>query len=247
MTALSKFLPLLLLGGPLSAQYAQFSLPVGAGAREGTIHLFLFDTRSVTLKVIDQGGLQDQAHANLGEAMKVYRCAAGCNGGSFSPAGEPLGLAIADGRTTGTVNLLSSLTSGVLHLDGTRLRLTRSKAYFAANPTLPNQLLQAGPFLVENGRTVAGLDAANYSRRSFILTDGGHRWAIGYCPSTSLSQLAATLADPKSFPNFNVATALHLDGGSSSGLWIRTDHQPFYLREIKPVRNFLGIITKGDR
>jgi len=237
-------LVLLALPGPTFAQYAQFSLPVGTAGRNGTLHLFLFDNRSVTLKVIDQGGLSNQKYANLGQAMKAFKCSAGCNGGGFTPAGEPLGLAIADGKSSGNKNFASNLTSGVLHLDGTRLRLERSQPYFQSNPTLPQQLLQSGPFLVEDGKKVAALSADRFSRRSFILTDGGHRWAIGYCPSTSLDQLATVLADPKSFKNFNVATALNLDGGSSSALWVKTDNQPFYLHEINPVRNFLGIISK---
>jgi uncharacterized protein YigE (DUF2233 family) len=244
MTILRSILILLALAGPLAAQYAQFSLPVGTGGRNGTIHLFLFDQRSVTLKVIDQESLEAPKFKNLGEAMKSMQCIAGCNGGFFTPEGQPLGLAIADGKAAGTKNLASSLTSGVLYLDGTRLRLERSKDYFSKNPNLPSQLLQTGPFLVEDGKKVAGLSSRRFARRSFILTDGDNRWAIGYCPSTSLDQLAAALADPKSFANFNVTTALNLDGGSSSALWVKTAHHPFYLREIKPVRNFLGIIAK---
>lgn len=244
MTAIRTLLLFLILVGPVAAQYAQFTLPVGPSGRNGTIHLYLFDSRSFTLKVIDQGGLSDQTYKNLDGAMQSLGCVAGCNGGFFTPEGLPLGLSVADGKAFGSKNLGSSLTSGVLFLDGTRIHLKRSKSYFAANPKLPRQLLQSGPFLVENGKKVAGLSTKKFSRRSFILTDGGTRWAIGYCPSTSLDRLAAILAAPKSFKDFKISSALNLDGGSSSGLWVKTSNQPFYLHEIKSVRNFLGIRRK---
>lgn len=234
----------LCLPGTAMAQYTQVSLPVGSSDRMGTVHLFLFDSRKISLKVIDQGGITNQKFKNLGQAMQSFNCIAGCNGGFFTPEGTPLGLAVADGKSSGSKNLGSSLTSGVLVLDGAQIRLERSKTFFQANPKLPRQLLQSGPFLVENGKKVGGLSTKRFSRRTFILTDGGNRWAIGYCPSTSLDKLAAALADSKSFANFNVASALNLDGGSSSGLWVKTKHRPFYLHEIKPVRNFIGLIAK---
>ena len=234
----------LCFSGSAMAQYAQFSLPVGSSGRKGTVHLFFFDSRKVTLKIIDQGGLTDQKYKNLGHAMQSFNCVAGCNGGFFTPEGKPLGLAIADGKSSGTKNLGSSLASGLLILDGAQFSIERSKKFFQPNPKLPRQLLQSGPFLVENGKKVGELSTKRFSRRTFILTDGGNRWAIGYCPSTSLDQLGTVLADSKSFANFNVASALNLDGGSSSGLWVKTEHRPFYLHEIKPVRNFIGLIAK---
>lgn len=226
------------------AQYTRVEAAISPDGDNGTLHLYVFDQRRTTFKVIDQGGLENQKYRNLNAAMEAMDCVAGCNGGFFGPDGQPLGLVIADGQSSGRKNTASSLTSGVLFIDGTRIKLERSEAYFQRSGTPPRQLLQSGPFLVENGKPVDGLSDRNYARRTFILTDGNNRWAIGYSPATTLQHLAKALAEPKTFPNFNVSAALNLDGGSSSGLWVKRDHHPFYLKEIKSVRNFLGLVRQ---
>lgn len=232
------------IGSAAFGQYQRVEAAITPGGGQGTLHLYMFDQRRTTFKIIDQGGRPNQRFKDLNEAMMTMTCVAGCNGGPLNPDGDPLGLVIADGKSSGARNLANKLTSGVLFLDGARIRLERNQEYFQRSGTPPRQLLQAGPFLVENSQTVDGLSDRHYSRRTFILTDGDNRWAIGYCPATTLHRLSLALADPKTFPNFNVATALNLDGGSSSALWIKRDHHPFYLKEIKNVRNFLGLVRR---
>lgn len=232
------------LSATASAQYTRAEAAISPDGSDSTLHLYLFDQRRTTLKIIDQGGLEGQKFKDLNAAMTTMNCVAGCNGGFFGPDGKPLGLVIADGKTSGTRNTASSLTSGVLFLDGSNIRIQRSQTYFQKSGTPPRQLLQTGPFLVENSRTVSGLSDRKFARRTFILTDGENRWAIGYSPATTLHRLSKALANPKTFPNFNVTAALNLDGGSSSGLWIKRDHHPFYLKEIKNVRNFLGLVRR---
>ena len=77
------------------------------------------------------------------------------------------------------------------------------------------ELIQAGPLLVENGRTVGGLESTKSSVRSVILWDGGTRWWIGCSTPCTLAALGQTLAsgEPAGWP---VRQALNLDGGRSS-------------------------------
>lgn len=236
---------LLLAASGAAAQFSRVDVPIGPRGTNITLQLFLFDSRSVALKVIDQGGLAKQAYRDLDHAMVAHKCIAGCNGGPFAPSGAPRGLIIADGKSSGARKIGDPLSEGVLYTDGSLLRIRSASSYFKnATATPPRQLLQSGPILIEDGKAAAGLSARKFAQRSFILTDGKFRWAIGYSPTTTLAQLAQALANPKTFADFKVATALSLDGGSSCALWVKRVHHPFYLKELDPVRTFIGLVKK---
>ena len=228
-----------------TAQLKRVEVPIGPRGSDITLQLFQFDSRNITLKIIDLGGLTREADRDLSRSMVAHGCIAGCNGGPFTRDGTPGGLVIADGQSSGTKNTSAPLAAGVLFLDGIIPRIQRAAPYFQNAPaTTPRQLLQSGPFLVENGKAAPGLSPRRFSRRSFILTDGKSLWAIGYSPPVTLEQLAKALANPKTFKSFNVATALSLGNGSSTALWIKQTHHPFYLKELDPARNAIGLIRK---
>jgi uncharacterized protein YigE (DUF2233 family) len=234
----------LLFAAGAQAEYKRIDISVSEKGSKGTLHLYLFDSNRAALKIIDQGSVEKPTYKNLEHAMKAHQCLAGCNGGFFGKDGQPLGLVFADGKQSGKKNLASSLTSGVLGQGTGKPFIQRAAAYFGKGAQSHQQVLQSGPLLVENGKIVSGLSNKRHARRTVVLTDGGRKWAIAYSPAITLAQFAKALADPKSFPDFNVQQALNLDGGSSSGLWIRRDNHPFYLREINTVRNFVGIVRK---
>lgn len=177
--------------------------------------------------------------------MKAHNCIGGSNGGFFDPQFQPLGEVIASGQKSGRPNLASSLTSGVLYQKGNTIAIERSKTFYAAEKTA-NQLLQTGPFLIENSRPVAGLSNRRFARRTFIATDGKGNWILAYTPPTTLFQLAQSLAKSESNLGLKIKVALNLDGGSSSALWIHkgNDNNPLYLKEFKPVSNYIGIVRK---
>src|SRR5690606_19234804 len=109
------------------------------------------------------------------------------------------------------------------------------------------ELLQAGPLLVEGSETVGGLDPTKTAVRTLIAWDGGNRWWIGRASACSLSQLGAALASGSPAP-WKVHTALNLDGGRSTDIWISAsvpggpaDFRPFWNR---PVRNFLALTRR---
>ena len=224
----------------LYADYQRTDLVVSAEERSGTMHLYRFSSKEVALKVIPRG-----EHRNLGSAMKANQCLAGCNGGFFDPQNRPLGEVIASGQKTGTRNLASTLTSGVLYQEGETLAIERAKTFYPKKRK-PGELLQTGPFLIENGKSVKGLSNRKVARRTFIATDGKGEWFIAFTPPTTLAQLATSLLESGDRYGFKIKTALNFDGGSSSALWVAKgkDNKPLYLREFKGVANYIGLVAK---
>lgn len=125
--------------------------------------------------------------------------------------------------------------------------ITRREKLGRSEASNMQELLQAGPMLIENGHIVSGLNAEKSSIRTLILWDGGNRWWIGRSSACTLAQLAIATAsaNPASWP---VRHALNLDGGRSSDLWIsaRVASGPLTRRTPwnRPVRNFLVLLPR---
>ncbi len=206
-----------------------------------TLHLIRFDSSENTFKVVDQGDTKPGCYTDLAEAMKQNSCLAGTNGGYFHPDFRPVGLVITDGSRINKFEE-AKLLSGLLLVDSTGPRLLR-RAEFKDHSGI-TQLLQAGPYLVDGGRTVAGLSSTPARTRTFVATDGGSGWALGICTRVSLADLGAILANPALTGGFKISRALNLDGGSSSALYFErpaTGGAPHHSRSFVDVRNFLGI------
>ncbi len=245
LRTISQFLASLALAvAPVAAQHRTAHVPIGPNDSEGSLQLYLFDARKQTIVVIDQGRPALQSYPNLDAAMRAHMCIAGCNGGPFDSAGYPRGLVVADGKASHLAQPSKKFGAGVLSLEMGQLCLERTDPFLARKSAQPNQLIQTGPFLIEGGKAVAQLEDRSISRRTFVFTDGNHRWTIGTAPATTLHKLALALADPKTFKSFNIATALTLDGGLSSGFWINRKHGPLYLKESRKLRNFLGVVNR---
>ena len=236
------FLSLLLLATARGGEHRHFPLPVGPGGRESTLHAYVFNSSQETLRVVDQGDLARQAFPNLGIAARELGAFAGVNGGFFDSQGNPLGRFIADGKGIGEWSSVENVAGGLVWSDGRQTGGSISAAYDSKVHPAP-QLLQAGPVLVDAGVVSSGLDAARFSRRTVVLTDGGKLWALAFVPGATLDGLAKALSKPGAFPPFQPKFVLNLGGGGASGLWIkRPEGHSFYLREISKVRNFLVVV-----
>lgn len=239
-------LSLLTLLPASGGQHRHFELSVGPGGRAATVHAYVFSSDHEAFQVIDQAAPVPQPHLTLGDACLAANATAGVNGGPFDSRDQPLGLLIAGGKHSGAPALGGSLTSGVIWSDGKKNGMARAAAFDFSIAGI-SQLLQAGPFLMEDSKPVAGLEVARFSRRTIVLTDGGSQWAIAFIPSATLHGLADTLARPGAFPPFQPKMVLNLDGGGSCGFWVdRENGQSFYLREISKVQNFLVVVRKNQ-
>lgn len=230
----------------LSFRKVTATLPGGAEfaereARNGSdtvrVQGVFFTTKQARFAVIDNPG----RNTSLGEAMKSVGALAGMNGAYFHADWTPVGLLIADGSKVHGFEK-AKLLSGVFVVTKGTPRIVRSAAYTASKSD--TQALQAGPFLVENGKPIAGLNTERSARRTVVATDGKGRWALLLFSHVTLAETAAILATGEIFPDILLEKALNLDGGSSSALWVATEPKPFYFSEIGRVRNFLAILPR---
>ncbi|HEX5791575.1 MAG TPA: phosphodiester glycosidase family protein [Luteolibacter sp.] len=208
-----------------------------------------FDDRSHRLMVVDQAAGPGSLYRNAAHVAQTHAGLAAINGGFFTPQGEPLGLVIANGHKSGTWNGGSSLGSGLFCETAQGPMLVRSSRIGAGAAVNCQQALQAGPWLVEAGQSVSGLDGQKQRERTIILWDGGHRWWIGCSSPCSLKELGQVLTrqSPTDWP---VHHALNLDGGSSCDLWVDgslTGGNDFQLHVwARPVRNHLVLLARTN-
>ncbi len=201
-----------------------------------TLHLALFPMRSATLRVVD-----NPAGDDLAAAMQRDNCIAGANGGYFDTSDAPVGLVITGGKMLAPFRK-APLLSGVLVASNNRIDLLRVAEYSPKRKA--TEALQCGPFLVDHGRVVPGLNNNRTARRTFVAVGDSERVAIGFCSDATLAGLGKILATPGIVQEFKVQRALNLDGGSSSAFWFAGEHRVFSIGEQKTVRNFVGIVTK---
>lgn len=232
----------------VSAQSKSQSLGAGAwysektvtGPADAELKIVFFDAAQCTLRVVGQPS-KDRADS-LADAARSVGAIAGVNGGFFTKEFAPLGLMIASGKRTGVFEKGPLLTGVVMVRKNKPLVLWREEFTDAVNIT---ELLQAGPRLVSNGVPVKGLQAGKSRSRTFVMTDNAGHWGLGLCVYSSLADLADMLASGKVITEFEVSRALNLDGGSSSGLWLRdASGKERYEPELATVRNFLTVVPR---
>lgn len=238
---MGRFFLLLLISliTPAFAQYQCFERGNIFFFTNESIHVYFFKDAEMALHVMDEGGEEEAKYGSLEKAMQRSTCLAGINGGYFAADEQrsPLGLLISNGVKISSLEQGRFTVAGTLYDTGSRLKLERSTQLSSKVDDM-KAALQAGPFLVEEGKAVAGLDAEKQAARSFIATDGKGNWCIAMASARTLHQLAQELASQKILGDFQVKTALNLDGGSSCAFWA---YQHTYLPSYKQVRNYAGI------
>jgi exopolysaccharide biosynthesis protein len=103
------------------------------------------------------------------------------------------------------------------------------------------QAVQGAPMLVLEGRVVPGItDNGERNRRSFAGVDRNGWMVIGVSQtaSWSLTDLATFLSSARLL---NVRNAVNLDGGASSGLWVRGTIDPVLTNSIDTVPSVIVI------
>jgi len=210
------------------------------------IDLVWFNAADFTFKVIDNQSIEKPLHPGLDAAMRSSGCVAGCNGGFFHPDSSPSGLMIAAGKVEGKFGE-GALLSGVLLSSGNVNPYLLRRSEYSASKYKATDLIQSGPFLVDQGVTVRGLSPENSRRRTFVLHDGGKWFALALSDPFTLAELGVILADPAFSPSRKVFRALNLDGGSSSGLFFDRGQpgETIEVEPIKTVRNFVGIVPRS--
>jgi uncharacterized protein YigE (DUF2233 family) len=203
-----------------------------------TIDLALFSTKSCSLRVIDQPA---PPRTDLAQAMRQEGCLAGVNGGYFDPDYKPIGLLISDGKMIAPLQR-ARLITGVLAASPHEVKILRLREF--SRKQRFNAAVQCGPFLVDVGRSVRGLEKTRTARRTFVAAGSGNRAALGFCSDVSLAELAKILSTTRLADDFRIERALNLDGGSSSAFWVARERSAFSIPEQKTVRDFVGVVPK---
>jgi uncharacterized protein YigE (DUF2233 family) len=207
-------------------------------SESATVDLALFSTKSCTLRVIDQ---PTPPRNGLAHVMAQENCLAGVNGGYFDSDYAPIGLLIVDGKTIAPLQRARLLT-GVLTASARGVQIVRVRE-FSRRQKL-SAAIQCGPFLVDLGRSVRGLEETRAARRTFAAVAKSDRAALVVCSETTLADLAKILATTRLADGFEISRALNLDGGSSSAFWFARDREAFSISEQKIVRDFVGIVPR---
>ena len=201
------------------------------------LHIVTFHGKAHAFAVMDN----PEGAFDLGSAAAKRGALAAVNGGYFHPDRTPLGLLVRQGRTIHPLER-AKLLSGLVVVTMDRIALLRT-AEFRASANV-REALQAGPFLVDGGKAVAGLNDTRSAARTVVFADGAGRFGMLICKSATLAETARILATPGLLPSGKIARALNLDGGSSTALWVKREPAPFYSREWKGVRNYLAVVPR---
>jgi len=210
----------------------------GARSERITVDLAIFSTKSCTLRVLQN---EDDADS-LADMMRNEKCLAGVNGGYFDKKFAPIGLRMANGQMIAPLQR-ARLITGVLVASSRGVQIVRSREF--SRRAGVTAAVQCGPFLVDRGQSIGGLNDSRPARRTFAATTTGNRALVGVCSNVSLAELSRMLATTLFAEDLRIERALNLDGGSSTGFWFaRENSSAFSISEQKPVRDFVGIVPK---
>jgi uncharacterized protein YigE (DUF2233 family) len=205
-------------------------------AQTADLSIVSFSPKTHTFAVMDNpAGAFD-----AGSAAVKRGALAAVNGGYFHPDRAPLGLLVRQGVEIHPLEK-AKLLSGLVVVTGDRITLRRTSE-FKASPAI-REALQAGPFLVDGGKPVGGLENTRSAARTVVFMDSTGRFGFLTCKSLTLAETAELLATPSLVGGGKISRALNLDGGSSTALWVRSE-PVFYEREWKSVRNYLAIVPQ---
>lgn len=210
----------------------------GARDHHAVVDLAVFSTELCTMQVIDNA----DGESNLAQAMNLAKSSAGVNGGYFDPKFAPIGLRIVNGKTVAPL-VRARLITGVLLASWHGVQIARTAEFSRKQPA--TAAIQCGPFLVDAGQRIKGLNDSRPARRTFAANATNHQAVLGVCSDVSLAELGEILATPRLVQDSKILRALNLDGGSSSAFWFKREKgSAFSIPEQKSVRDFVAIVPK---
>jgi hypothetical protein len=217
-----------------------FVLTLRNGSADATIYAIAGRASEFRFRVLSN---TDRRFSNVQEAVSKSEALAGVNGGYFQSDLTPVGLLISEGKLVHPLER-AKLLSGVFFVRKQKPGLVRVQHFSDAGVS---DAIQCGPFLVESGGVVSGLNNGRSAPRTFVFVTQGANWGIGICRSVTLAELADILTLPDLLPSGPIAAALNLDGGSSTGLYVARRDQSISSPEWTTVGNFLVLSSAARR
>ena len=199
----------------IELRYEQWTSP---GDNEDTVTIVRLDPRRIHLSV----AYKPKLPPTMSDWMKQTQGRILINGGYFDKDDKPTGLLIADGQAYGTSyqgfgGMVAVDTQGHIHL-----RSLSQQPYDPQNEQL-QQATQSSPMLMVNGKRTQFQANAASQRRSVIATDTQGRLLLIVSPNDAFS--LDELADLLVASDLSIQTALNLDGGASTGLYVNVGSQ----------------------
>ena len=188
------------------------------GDNEDTVTIVRFNLNKVHLKV----GYQPSKPLAIDEWMRQEQAIAVINGGYFDQNNATTALVVSNGQSYGTSY---NGFGGMLAVDAqgnVSLRSLNQQPYDPNNEQL-QQATQSSPMLMIDGkRTQFNANSAS-QRRSIIAQDTQGRLLFIASPGSAFS--LDELADILVSSDLSLKTALNLDGGASTGLYVNAGNQ----------------------
>jgi uncharacterized protein YigE (DUF2233 family) len=194
----------------VEVRYEDWKIP---GGDDDTVTIVRFDLHKIKLSV----GYQPGQPLLMNEWMQQEHAIAMINGGYFDQQDNATALVVSNGKVFGKSyngfgGMLSVDAHGIVNL-----RSLRQQPYDPNNEQL-EQATQSAPMLMSGGKRTQFSADASQTRRSVVAMDKQGRLLFIASPGQvfSLDQLADQLVSS----DLSIETALNLDGGSSTGLYV---------------------------
>ncbi|HEY4386033.1 MAG TPA: phosphodiester glycosidase family protein [Ktedonobacteraceae bacterium] len=198
------------------------------GDNEDTVAITRLDLKKVHLSV----GYAPTKPLDMGTWMKQTGALAMINGGYFDKNNQPTGLLVSNGQAVGTSYIGFGGMLAVDSQGNVTLRSLKQQPYDPNTEQL-QQATQSSPMLMINGqRTQFEADSVS-QRRSVIAIDKQGRLLLIASPNQSFT--LDELADLLVSSDLSIETALNLDGGASTGLYVNGPGQKISIDAFTPL------------
>ncbi len=185
----------------------------------------------------------DEQVNSAAKAAEREHCVAAINGGYFREDRTPVGLLMVSADLIHPLGH-APLLSGVLLAranQGPEIIRTGQLGSLAGI----REAVQSGPFLVDRGVLVRGLESTQTAARSFAFVTADGRFGLGICRSVTLAQLSRVLTSSEIGKYWRITRALNLDGGSSTDFFLRIDDTDFSSPGWIGVQNYIIVTRKA--
>jgi len=208
-------------------------LRITNGDSDANISFVYFNSVEVVLETVPN---LDSQLAGLRDIVESKRAIAGINGGYFDENLTPIGLLISNNRQVHGLQK-AKILSGIFYVKRGHPALVRIREFPGVNGV--QQAIQCGPFLVDGGRAVPGLDKGRVAARTFVFSSSSALWGFGICRSVTLEEIGQILTEVPLIPGHPISSALNFDGGSSTTFYVKTENGTIFSEGRPIVSNYL--------
>ena len=216
-----------------------FRLNVTDGSKTAELLLTAAHLNAFTFRVVSNN---EGRYGSVEDAASDENAVAGVNGGYFQSDGTPVGLLISDNQTIHKFET-AKLLSGVFFVRDGKPGLVRSQRFGKIKDV--SQAIQCGPFLLEDGRSLNGLNNERSAPRTFVFMGNDSIWGFGICRSVTLAEMSQILSLHDLLGRSSLITALNLDGGSSTQFWARSGEGATSSSALAVVANYLLLVHRA--